>query len=171
VFSVETGRENWPVVYVTWYGAKAFCEGNGWDLPREAEWEYACRGGRQYKYGTDDGTISSSKANYQFGGGYLGTPIDVKSYPKNPFGLYNMSGNVWEWCADWYGSYTSGSQTDPTGAQTDSFRVKRGGSYLDENIGTDYCRSAYRSYDTSDYRASNAGFFNVGFRVVRRVSP
>jgi len=160
-FSVESGKENYPVVWVTWYGSKAFAEWYGLDLPREAEWEYACRGGKQYKYGTDDGTLSTSNANYWDNG--IHHPVDVGSYPKNPFGLYDMSGNVWEWCADWYGSYPSGSQTDPTGAQTGSYRVLRGGNWSFYNS---LCRSAYRPYFPPGFRISA-----VGFRVVRRVSP
>jgi formylglycine-generating enzyme required for sulfatase activity len=162
VFSVETGKENWPVVYVTWYGENSFAEWYGLDLPREAEWEYACRGGKQYKYGTDDGTISSSKANYN---SYIGHPVDVGSYPKNPFGLYDMSGNVWELCSDWHGSYTSGSQTDPTGAIGGFSHVLRGGSWYDIG-GVDYCRAASRYGNCQCGRSGG-----VGFRVVRRVSP
>lgn len=159
-FSVVPGHENWPVVYVSWYGAKAYALYCGLDLPTEAEWEYACRGGRQYKYGTDDGTISSSKANF---GSNFGHPVDVGSYPNNPYGLYDMSGNVWEWCHDWYGSYTSESITNPAGAFSGSSRVVRGGStfYLDVD-----CRSAIRS----KYDPGWSGSF-IGFRVVRRISP
>ncbi len=156
-----SGHENWPVVYVTWYGAKAFALYYGLDLPTESEWEYTCRGGRQYKYGTDDGTMIRTKANYhQNGPGY---PVAVGNYPANPYGLYDMSGNVWEWCHDWYGTYPSGSVNDPTGAQTGVLRVSRGGGWFDYVY---YCRSAYRYYNTPDIRLSN-----VGFRVVRRISP
>ncbi|MDP2984378.1 MAG: formylglycine-generating enzyme family protein [Candidatus Latescibacter sp.] len=156
VFSVASGHENWPVVYVTWYGSKAFSEYYGWDLPREAEWEYACRGGKQYIYGTDDG--SKDKANYWNNG--PNHPVNVKSYPKNPFGLYDMSGNVWEWCSDWYGSYSASPTTNPIGAQTGTKHVLRGGSWIG-NVSN--CRSAIRlSYDPV------SGDFVVGFRVVRR---
>ena len=99
-FSAESGYENWPVVWVTWYGAKAFALYYGYDLPTEAEWEYAAQGGKQYKYGTDDGTINASKVNYRET--EIKHPIDVGIYPPNPFGLYDMTGNVWEWCNDWY---------------------------------------------------------------------
>ena len=159
-FTVASGKENWPVVYVTWYGSKSFALYYGLDLPTEAEWEYACRGGKQYKYGTDDGTISSSKANYNSNVGHL---ADVGNYPKNPFGLYDMSGNVWEWCHDWYGSYSSGSVTNPSGAQTGAARVIRGGgwSYSDGD-----CRSAGR--DGGDPAGGDG---DVGFRVVRRSYP
>jgi len=160
-FTVEIGKENYPVVYVTWYGSKAFALHYGLDLPTEAEWEYACRGGKQYKYGTDDGTLSTSKANYWDNG--IHHPVDVGSYPKNPFGLYDMSGNVLEWCHDWYGSYSSGSAYIPTGVPTGSSRVVRGGGWGSYAYG---CRSSYRYNTNPDYRYSD-----VGFRVVRRVSP
>jgi formylglycine-generating enzyme required for sulfatase activity len=156
-FSVVSGHEKWPVVYVTWYGSKSFALYYGFDLPTEAEWEYACRGGKQYKYGTYDGTISSSKANYNSNVGY---PKDAGSYSANPYGLYDMSGNVWEWCHDWYGSYSSGSVTNPTGAPTGTSRVIRGGGWDIYDI---FCRSAFRYSNDPDY-----GSPSVGFRVVRR---
>ncbi|HUU28672.1 MAG TPA: SUMF1/EgtB/PvdO family nonheme iron enzyme [archaeon] len=158
-FSVAPGKEDWPVVYVTWYGAKSFARRYGFDLPTEAEWEYACRGGLQYEYGTDNGTLSSAKANY---GASLGHPANVGSYPANPFGLYDMSGNVSEWCKDWYGSYSSGSQSDPQGPDTGTSRVRRGGNWLDE---ANYCRSAFRS---SGDPGTTAYGYNTGFRVVKR---
>jgi len=180
--------DNYPVEQVSWYDAVKFCNKlsdaaglercynestwecdfskNGFRLPTEAEWEYACRGGKQYKYGTDDGTISNSNANYDC---YIHNPVDVGSYPGNPFGLYDMSGNVWEWCHDWYGTYPSGSVNNPSGAQTGSSRVSRGGSWY---YGPDYtCRSAYRGHLPPDFRydfTPDGGSARVGFRVVRR---
>ena len=156
-FTVESDKENWPVVAVTWYGSKTFAEYYGLDLPREAEWEYACRGGKQYKYGTDDGTISSSNANYNFN---VGHPVDAGSYPANPFGLYDMSGNVWEWCSDWYGDYPSGCVNNPTGAQSGSGRVARCGGWGNSAAG---CRSAGR-----DYADPGGRIYSLGFRVVLR---
>jgi formylglycine-generating enzyme len=155
VFSVVSGYENWPVVAVTWGGAKAFAKHYGWDLPREAEWEYACRGGKQYLYGTDDGTLSSKKANYTG----IGHPVNVKSYPKNPFGLYDMTGNVWEWCADWLGSYSSSPVTDPIESGGGDAIVIRGGSWsYYKKIN---CRSAHRSSNIPEF-----GNLQIGFRVV-----
>jgi formylglycine-generating enzyme required for sulfatase activity len=159
-FSVVKGYENWPVLWVTWYGSKAFALYYSLDLPTEAEWEYACRGGRQYEYGTDDGTLSTDKANYWYTG--MKHPVAVGSFPKNPFGLYDMCGNVWEWCHDWHGPYPESSVTNPSGPQKGSSRVIRGGSYLD----SDFCRSAHHDFISPGERS-----FNVGFRVVRRVSP
>ncbi len=157
IFSVEKGKENWPVVYVTWYGAKAFAKYCGFDLPTEAQWEYACRGGKHYRYGTDDGAINSTTVNYNVN---VGHPTEAEHYPSNPYVLFDMSGNVWEWCADWYGSYTSDSAQDPTGAQTGSARVRRGGSW---NYNPSSCRSACRSYGYPDDNRQD-----TGFRVVRR---
>ena len=157
VFSVISGYENWPVVYVTWFGSKAFAQYYGLDLPTEAEWEYACRGGLQNKYGTDDGTIDSTKANYDSNIGHL---VDAGSYPSNPYGIQDLSGNVWEWCNDWYETYTSESVSDPTGAQSSLTRVIRGGSWPDRD---GYCRSAARGHVNPFY-----GYNNVGFHVVRR---
>ncbi|MBN1291751.1 MAG: SUMF1/EgtB/PvdO family nonheme iron enzyme [Candidatus Latescibacteria bacterium] len=160
-FNVENGYEYWPVAWVSWYGAKAFALYYGMDLPTEAEWEYACRGGKQYKYGTDDGTISPDKANYIEGGfTNFRHSIDVGSYPANPYGLHDMSGNVYEWCNDLFGNYTSVSATNPTGAETSDKHIIRGGSSVRSY---DYCMSANRN---SFY--TNGESFDVGFRIVRR---
>jgi len=157
-FTVTSGKENWPVVAVTWYGSKAFAIYYELDLPTEAEWEYAARGEKQYMYGTDDGTIDKSKANYDdWPNGY---PVDVGSYPANPFGLYDMSGNVWEWCHDWYGNYSSDSAANPMSALTGSGRVFRGGGWSVIDYG---CRAADRVYFRPYVRS-----YNIGFRVVRR---
>ena len=128
VFGVSYGKENLPVVYVSWYGAKAFADKYGLDLPREAEWEYAARGGKGYEYGTDDGTIGIAKANYR--GGWGSSPKNVGSYPANPFGLYDLAGNAWEWCNDWYGTYSDAIQTNPTGPSSGSYRIMRGGDFI-----------------------------------------
>ena len=118
------------MVYITWYGAKAFALYYGLDLPTEAEWEYACRGGNQYKFGTYDGTFSISKVNYVDNG--FQHQIAVGSYPPNLYGLYDMSGNVHEWCHDRVGEYTSISQINPSGEKSDNYRQRalRGGSWV-----------------------------------------
>jgi formylglycine-generating enzyme required for sulfatase activity len=157
-FSVTPGFENWPVVEVSWYGSKAFANYYDLDLPTEAEWEYACRGGQQYPYGTDDGTISSTKANYD---NTIGCPCAVGSYPANPFGLYDMCGNVGEWCHDIRGSYTSDSVTNPTGAQTGNIHTPRGGWYTCK---ANSCQSASRNLSST----ANSKQSYIGFRVVRR---
>ena len=105
-FSVVEGYENWPASWVSWYGAMMYVDYYSLTLPTEAEWEYAARAGQQLEYPTNDGNLSYSQANYGTGFGgpsgetYL-TPVG-ELYPPNPFGLYNMAGNVSEWCLDWY---------------------------------------------------------------------
>lgn len=155
--TVTSGKENWPVIAVSWYGAKSFALYYGLDIPTEAEWEYAARGGQQYKYGTDDGTIDMSKLNYNMN---VGHPTSVCSYPANPFGLFDMSGSVWEWCNDWYGSYPDESVTNPTGAQSGEVRIIRQGTWDNKAF---KCRSAYRGR----FKPMNSDY-GLGFRVVRR---
>ena len=157
-FVVESGYENWPVIWVTWYGAKAYALYYGLDLPTEAEWEYSARGEKQYRYGTDDGMISTSNANYRET--VINHPVEVGKYPTNPFGINDLSGNVWEWCNDWYDDYISDSVTNPTGGLYGSDRVRRGGGWGNN---ADYCRTAHRSY-----ASPGNGGSSVGFRVVRR---
>jgi formylglycine-generating enzyme required for sulfatase activity len=159
-FSAVSGHENQPVSYVSWYGAKLFAEHYGWDLPREAEWEYACRGGKQYLYGTDDGTIGKDKANYFADNTSPDHLMPVKSYPPNPFGLYDMSGNISEWCADFYGNYDAAPVKDPTGPSYGVTSVARGGGCGSSEHN---CRSAYRAGYIPSYR-----LMYFGFRVVRR---
>ncbi|GIX06627.1 MAG: hypothetical protein KatS3mg115_1030 [Candidatus Poribacteria bacterium] len=93
------GRENTPVTWVTWYAAAAFCEWAGFLLPTEAQWEYAAKGGENLRYATTNGALLPRLANY---GGKVGAPTPVRRYPPNPFELYDLAGNVWEWCADRY---------------------------------------------------------------------
>jgi len=153
-FSVEPGYENRPAGFVTWYGDKAFALYYGLDLPTEAEWEYAARGGNQYEHGTGDGTIDITKANYDE---WIGHPVDVGSYPSNPFGLYDMCGNVWELVNDWYGLYSSESVINPTGPESGSQIIGRGGSWF--------------SLGSSSYRYNgdpNVMHDSFGFRVARR---
>lgn len=160
-FGVTDGKANLPVVNVTWHGAMAFAEHYGIDLPTEAEWEYVCRGGKQYEFGTDDGTLSIEKANC-----YSDCPADVGSYPANPFGVFDMTGNVDEWCKDWYDKdyYSKSPSQDPQGPENapelSRFRVRRGG----------YWNFLYFQI-TSFYRISsvyNWTSVENGFRVVRR---
>lgn len=157
-FSVKDGYEDWPVTWVSWYGAKAFAKYYGFDLPTEAEWEFASRcGARQLKYGTDDGTINSSRANYKRSAGHT---TAVGSYPPTPYGLFDISGNVWEWCSDWYSDYTIASVNDPTGPPRGLKRVFRGGSYL---YGSLRLRSAARDRGSPWITGPD-----LGFRVVLR---
>ena len=141
-------------------------------LPTEAEWEYACRGGRppSQPFGVGDGrALSSREANldgrYPYGGAdrgpYLGSSCPVGAYPENALGLFDMHGNVWEWCADWYGPYPRGAVTNPTGPSEGSDRIIRGGSWFG-SAGS--CRAAYRRRFLPGYRLSY-----LGFRLARSV--
>ena len=130
------GDNQRPVENVSWNDCQEFIEklnrltGKNFRLPTEAEWEYAARGGnksRGYKYsGSDNPDLV---AWYDDNSGRETHPVATKQ--SNELGLYDMSGNVWEWCQDWYGDYSSNSQTNPTGASTGSLRVLRGGSWND----------------------------------------
>jgi formylglycine-generating enzyme required for sulfatase activity len=141
----------------------------GWKyvLPTEAQWEYACRAGTTtaYSWGND---INSSRANYNWdGGGTTGNDFkqtrDVGKYAANPWGFFDMQGNVWEWVSDWKANYLIGAQTDPEGPASGSLRVLRGGSW--GNDGT-RLRSAKRTDDTPSNRSHYLGF-RVGFQAVQ----
>jgi formylglycine-generating enzyme required for sulfatase activity len=167
----KEGYERHPVVEVSWYGAVAYARWAGKRLPTEAEWEKAARGGlvgKRYPWGD---AIDASKANYNDGSrgwrtkGILKYLKPVGSFPANGYGLYDMAGNVWEWCADWYDKnyYSSSPRRNPRGPDSGSFRVVRGGSWL---AYPDYLRAANRAFndpqDTTD---------NVGFRCAQDVTP
>ncbi|MFC1509859.1 formylglycine-generating enzyme family protein, partial [Candidatus Omnitrophota bacterium] len=157
-------REDLPVGCVSWDDAVEFCRwlskktGRDFRLPTEAEWEYACRAGSTtaYNIGTNEDDlaraawykpISSSKLH----------PVGGKT--ANAWGLYDMHGNMWEWCSDWLGEYTSAGQSDPTGPKSGTRRVFRGGSWY---TNANYCRSSYHFGYPPDSRDTS-----IGFRVVR----
>ena len=158
-----------PVEQVSWNDAVEFCRklsalpaeksaGHVYRLPTEAEWEYACRAGTTTKYSFGDSESElGDYAWYDKNSG--GTTHPVGGKKPNGWGLYDMHGNVFEWCQDWYGDYPSGSVMDPTGAASGSFRVDRGGSWRHYS---GICRSAFRSGDSPDLRD-----FCLGFRVLR----
>ncbi len=160
--------EKRPVEKVSWEDAMVFCEqltklakgsGRRFTLPSEAQWEYACRAGRQtaYYFGDDAGKLGDY-AWYAENSGSETHPVCEKEL--NDWGLYDMHGNVWEWCEDsWQGSYEGAPDDGSAWVDADgTFRVIRGGSWYD---GARYCRSAFRRYDTPDNRS-----LNVGFRVL-----
>ena len=131
-------------------------------LPTEAEWEYACRAGTQtaYSWGNSlNGEKANCNGNYPYGATIKGTfkqeTVNVCSYSPNAWGFYDMHGNVWEWCQDWYGRYPSGAVTDPTGSASGVDRVLRGGGW-DNSAGS--CRSAYRFRIRPVGRSSICGF-------------
>jgi formylglycine-generating enzyme required for sulfatase activity len=169
-----------PVETVSWEEAQDYAgkltkkraDGQLYRLPTETEWEYASRGGRDSSqaFGVGEGrTLSSREANfngnYPYGGAekgpYLQSTCPVGSYSANALGLCDMQGNVWQWCADWYGDYPTGRVTDPAGPPQGSDRVIRGGSWYDYARS---CRSALRYRSTPSYRNSF-----LGFRLARSV--
>ncbi|MER5220910.1 formylglycine-generating enzyme family protein [Streptomyces flaveus] len=167
-------RGDHPVVHVSWGDALAFCRWEGSRLPTEAEWEYAARGGldqKRFSWGDELTPGGEHRCNIWQGrfpfrntaeDGYLGTaPVDA--FPPNGFGLFNTSGNVWEWCADWWGTdHGTGPHTDPTGPEQGTARVMRGGSYLCHDSYCNRYRVAARTANSPD---SSVG--NTGFRCVR----
>ncbi len=153
-----------PVVCVSWDDAMAFCEwvGNGVTLPTEAQWEYACRAGStgRFCFGEDEAQLG----DYAWYNENAGDATHVVAGKKaNAWGLYDMHGNVWEWCSDWYDAHTAEPVKDPTGP-TDGFtHVLRGGSWSD--IEVSYCRSAFRAGAASSRTGS------LGFRLVAPLEP
>ncbi|MCX4291825.1 MAG: formylglycine-generating enzyme family protein [Odoribacter sp.] len=154
---------DYPMYYVNWEEAQEFCTrlgqltGKNYALPTEAQWEYAARGGvksRGYKY-SGSNTIGNVA---WYGDNSSSSTHPVATKQPNELGLYDMSGNVWEWCSDWKGYYSSKSQSNPTGPSTGSYRVLRGGSWSSY---AGHCRVSYRNY----YIPSGRNNYN-GFRVV-----
>jgi len=158
--SEKTNPSEWGTIPTssdtTWNAAVMDKSKNGYRLPTEAEWEYACRAGTTTAYNTGN-TISDNTGWYERNSGSKAHEVGKK--PANAWGLYDMHGNVWEWCWDWYGSYSSGSQIDPLGASSGTYRVGHGGGWYEsaENL-----RSAYR-LDINPY----ARRYSLGFRLVR----
>jgi len=155
---------NNPVEQVSWEDCQKFVNrlGSGFRLPTEAEWEYACRAGSTMAYCFGPGSSDVSEyAWYGHNSGGKTRPVGQKK--PNAWGLYDLHGNVWEWCQDWYGEYSTGSVTDPTGPTGGSSRVFRGGGW---GITAGRCRSAFRSYYSPDSR-----YDDLGCRLVLRSSP
>jgi formylglycine-generating enzyme required for sulfatase activity len=171
------GCDDCPVERVSWNDIQEFIKklnqktGKQYRLPTEAEWEYAARGGSTGSASTGSAATGSASTSSAFATKYAGSnnidevawyssnsgsktrPVGGKK--PNGLGIYDMSGNVWEWCADWKGSYSSGSQTNPQGPASGSLRVLRGGSWID---GPQRCRVTYRSNTHPDNRNNSYGF-------------
>lgn len=151
--------DNLPVETVSWNDSQEFIKqlnkktGKTFCLPTEAQWEYAARGGRNsqgFKYA---GSNVIDKVAWYCDNGKKIHPVKHKT--ANELGLYDMSGNVWEWCQDWEDDYSCSDQTDPQGPSSGSYRVLRGGGYCS---GAGYCRVAYRNYSDPGYRSGSFGF-------------
>jgi formylglycine-generating enzyme required for sulfatase activity len=177
-WNAQTGYENYPVMNVTWFGANEFCKFYGGQLPTEVQWEYAARGrkylllGKDFVYAGSNNIDSVAWYNgisitHPEGTGTIGTkPIGGKK--PNLLGIYDMSGNVNEWCSDWYGDYTNikdsllknmhlieGTDTSWVNIDNGSERVLRGGAYNDFAL---FCEVSYRNKNTPDYHKSSLGF-------------
>jgi formylglycine-generating enzyme required for sulfatase activity len=152
-----------PMVNVNYNDAVAYCNwlgeefGGDWRLPTEAQWEFAARGGNNSKgYTYSGGNDLDELAWYADNAG--GKTQTAGRKKPNELGIYDMSGNVWEWCKDWYGDYSSSAQSNPKGPASGSYGVLRGGSW---NNAAARCRVAYRFYTCPEYR-----FDRYGFRVL-----
>lgn len=165
------GRMDHPVVHVSWNDALAFCKWSGKRLPTEAEWEFAARGGliqNKFPWGNELTPNGQHRCNIWQGkfpaynsleDGYLGT-APAKSYHPNAFGLYNMAGNVWEWCSDWFSRdfHITASSINPRGPVDGTAKVIRGGSFLCHESYCNRYRVAARTSNTIDSSTSNMGF-------------
>ncbi len=169
-FSIDNDE---AVIFVSWHEAQAFCdwlsrkEGLPYRLPTEAEWEYACRAGTTTLFSTGDTLPEACVKNpgsswyptqHRARGRAEVVPLHVGKTPPNPWGIYDMHGNVEEWCDDWYGPYEAQEQTDPVGRADGDFKVTRGGSHSTFPY---YMRSANRMGSLADNKS-----WYIGFRVV-----
>jgi len=181
--SLMKGDDNRPVEQVSWLDAAAFCNKlselaglmpcydirnrtcifsrNGFRLPTEAEWEYACRAGTNAKYYTGNGEGDLDRAGW-YRSNSEGTTHPVGHKEPNAWGLFDMHGNVWEWCNDWQGNYKNHRNENPRGPNWGYSRVLRGGGWHYPAVG---CRSAYRHKAKPEYRLSA-----VGFRIARSLN-
>ena len=159
-----TGDLQRPVEQVSWNDCQTFIKklneltGENFRLPTEAEWEYAARGGKESKSNKYSGSNTIGDVAWSDSNSSSKT-YPVKTKQSNELGIYDMSGNVWEWCSDWYGDYSFSAQTNPSGPSSGSFRVFRGGSWCSV---AEYCRVTCRDCHSPDRRDNN-----IGFRLAR----
>ena len=155
------GRRSRPIMKVSWFDATTYAQwlnditGEDFRLPTEAEWEYACRAGTKTDYSFGE-KITKEQANFDRSNNRT---MPVGSYQPNPFGLYEMHGNVWEWCADWYDRYPTGKVKDPMGPDNGKYRVLRGGSWF---VNAGLTRSTSRACDEPGERDHSRGFRLAG---------
>lgn len=160
------GCDNCPVETVSWHDVQDYIRklnehtGKNFRLPTEAEWEYAATGGRRSRSYTYSGSNDLSSVAWYSGNSESKTHV-VAEKQENELGIYDMTGNVWEWCSDWYGAYSSSNQVNPTGAYLSEYRVLRGGSWY---YYANYCRSANRLWLNPEVNYSN-----IGVRLVLQV--
>ena len=178
MWTISPGKEYYPVVNVTWFGANEYCEfyaDSGYALPSEAEWEYAARQlGDTIRFGNGKSIANPIEINYNssinvkncktysLDGSYIARSSRVCSFPPNDLGIFDMSGNVWEWCYDWYESnyYFHSRKDNPSGPWFGTEKIIRGGSWYS---------SAFEIRTTLRYAVRpNYASGDIGFRVVRR---
>jgi sulfatase modifying factor 1 len=185
LFGRRKGPDTIPVVEVSWHDCMDFIKKlnalSAWSyrLPTEAEWEYACRAGSTTAYSWGN-AIDCGKAMYannslksdecldyiKSKGMFIDRPAPVKSYHSNTWGLYDMHGNVWEWCHDWYGDYTMQSKIDPRGPDSGTMKVRRGGSWFKYGYS---CRSGNRNSGHPSSRLKTTGFRLVAQKPVDQI--
>ncbi|MCE9534503.1 MAG: formylglycine-generating enzyme family protein [Planctomycetes bacterium] len=162
------GAKNLPVDSVSWDDCQAFCkklsekEQKTYRLPTESEWEYCCRAGTTTPFHNGETLapeLANYNGNYTYGDGkkgvYLQKTVPVGSYAANPWGLYDMHGNLWQWCQDWHGGYPRTDAVDPQGARTGKYRSLRGGSWGSHPV---FCRAANRNYIDPEKSTEYYGF-------------
>ncbi|MBN1250986.1 MAG: formylglycine-generating enzyme family protein [Bacteroidales bacterium] len=157
--------DKYPIVHIDWNAANEYCKwlskttGENYSLPTEAQWEYAARGGEKSKNYKYSGTNNINKVAWYDETSYEKGPRPVGSLRPNELGIYDMSGNAWEWCLDKYGRYTSQAQKNPTGCESGIFRVIRGGSwyYVDDMTRVTSRDGPYPHFTN----------YNYGFRIVK----